>query len=236
MVVTGGMNEWSLAVLIPAWRSSGLGRTQGEVRTGLQKDVIIAITSGSEPGSYSCPVSALHLLFTMACVLSLKSHEQRKKLFFFLFCFLHFAWLDEMLDWFLLNAEWGQCLSCADMGIMCSLSALTLSPQTMFAHWNLRYQLSASGSVSPSSPSVICRATIPKPLHLPGVIGQTEGRNVSFCFPCHHVLLQRSYFLCSRCAEGVWVLRDADSPVGFVQTHLSSSRLLLGLSNSYQNQ
>ena len=165
-----------------------------------------------------------------------KVKKKKKKLFFFLFCFLHFAWLDEMLDWFLLNAEWGQCLSCADMGVMCSLSALTLSPQTMFAHWNLRYQLSASGSVSPSSPSVICCATIPKPLHLPGVIGQTEGRNVSFCFPCHHVLLQRSYFLCSRCAEGVWVLRDADSPVGFVQTHLSSSRLLLGLSNSYQNQ
>lgn len=126
MVVTGGMNEWSLAVLIPAWRSSGLGRTQGEVRTGLQKDVIIAITSGSEPGSYSCPVSALHLLFTMACVLSLKSHEQRKKLVFFLFCFLHFAWLDEMLDWFLLNAEWGQCLSCADMGVVLPFCSDTL--------------------------------------------------------------------------------------------------------------
>lgn len=96
MVVTGGMNEWSLAVLIPAWRSSGLGRTQGEVRTGLQKDVIIAITSGSEPGSYSCPVSALHLLFTMACVLSLKSHEQRKKTVFFSLLFPAFCltWWD----------------------------------------------------------------------------------------------------------------------------------------------
>lgn len=91
-------DEWSLVVLIPAWRSSGLGRTQGEARTGLQKHrMVTAITSGSEPGSYICPVSALHLSLTMTCVLSLKSHEQRKKscgffpLLFPAFCL---AWCD----------------------------------------------------------------------------------------------------------------------------------------------
>lgn len=230
-------DEWSLVVLIPAWRSSGLGRTQGEARTGLQKHrMVTAITSGSEPGSYICPVSALHLSLTMTCVLSLKSHEQRKKsCFFFSLLFPAFclAWWDVGLIstkcWVrsVLVLCWQGCHVlpfCSD-----TLPTNHVCP--------LKFEVStASHSVSPSSPSVICCVTMPKPLHLPGIVGQTAGRNVSFCSPCYRVLLQRSYFLCSCCAKGVWVLRDADIPEGFAQTHLSSSRFLLGLSNSYQNQ
>lgn len=40
----------------------------------------VAVTSGSQPASYDCPVPALRLSFTTLHVLSLKSHRQRKRL------------------------------------------------------------------------------------------------------------------------------------------------------------
>lgn len=169
------------------------------------------------------------------CVKLEKSRTKKKKLFFFSLLFPAFclAWWDVGLIstkcWVrsVLVLCWQGCHVlpfCSD-----TLPTNHVCP--------LKFEVStASHSVSPSSPSVICCVTMPKPLQLPGIVGQTAGRNVSFCSPCYRVLLQRSYFLCSCCAKGVWVLRDADIPEGFAQTHLSSSRFLLGLSNSYQNQ
>lgn len=75
MVVTAGVNEGSLAILVPAWQNSGLGQSWF-----MEGQWLVAVASGSQPASYDCLVPALRLSFTTLHVLSLKSHRQRKRL------------------------------------------------------------------------------------------------------------------------------------------------------------
>lgn len=122
----------------------------------------------------ACSPSVIH---HVACVKPETSQAKKKTAcpFFCSFCFLHFAHFEELLDQFLLSAKLGQFLwlPCADMGYkMLSLSAQPLSPQVMFAHWNLKYELSVFYSVSPSLPFVtnlLAGVTVTKLLYLHGV-------------------------------------------------------------------
>lgn len=76
--------------LMDFWVGEDSGLSQGWFTEG---QWLVAVTSGSQPASYDCPVPALCLSFITLHVLSLKSHRQRRRLLalFCSFCFLHFA-------------------------------------------------------------------------------------------------------------------------------------------------
>lgn len=100
-----------------SWVGEDLGLSPGCLT---ERQWLVAVTSGSQPASYDCPVPALHLSLTMLHVLSQKRPRHRRRLFALSALLVSCILFDLRGSWisFYVSAELGQfCwMASADMG------------------------------------------------------------------------------------------------------------------------